>query len=178
MGILMDYTRKVLLPNAATTAADGLIGSDIYGMGSALVFNFCPGGPVEVVRMGVISQTVTFVATGTSLFEIRVDQHVRTSATGYTVTTAVSNLQTTSSAVMGQPGNGIYVNMSASPISMKAGEKLTFDLSANGAATAGASGTLWIEYRDMPWQGVGRPTTAPGDGTAVGDTANMTNVTL
>ncbi len=178
MGMLVnEYQRRVLRPRIPTTATE-LVPSDIYGMGSALTWNFCPGGPVEVVRIGVISQVVTFMQTATSLFEVIGDLHLRTSATGYTVTTSALILRSTSSAETGQPGNGIFINVSASPISMQAGDKMTFECTAANCATAGASGTFWIEYRDMPWQGVGRPTTAPGDGSGAGDIVNQTNVTL
>ena len=177
MGMLiMDYTRKVLHPIVAASAI-GLGSTDIYSMGSAMTFDFCPGGPVEVVRLGVISQTTTFMQTATSVFTVRGDLHSRVSATGYTVTTGAMVITSESSAELGQPGNGVYVNASASPIKMLAGDKMTFALTTNGFATAGASGTLFIEYRDMPWQGHGRPTTVPGDGAGAGDIANMTNVT-
>lgn len=161
MGMLIhDYRRDI---------------SDAVGMASAAdVYTWYPGGPCEIVRFGVIAITSAgFIATGTSAFTIVGDLLSKASAgAGYTRGTAdVGTLTATAVADIQFAGSGVYTDTS-SPINVDMGEGVIFQVT--GAASAGATARVFIEYRDLPWQGHGRPTTVPGDGATSGSIANMT----
>lgn len=165
--LISDYRRVIVLPSGAPE-----------GLASATTNTFSPGGPVDVMRIGVIADSDDFFQTGTSLFEMQCDLYTKASgaAAGYTITTARETVQTGTATDLAFGGNGIYVDVSAAPISMKAGEKIVCRISAGGASSAGTLGSIFIEFRDMAWQGHAAPTSAPGDGAGAGDIVNMTKV--
>ena len=164
MGMLMhDYRRDV---------------SDSVGMASAAdVYTWYPGGPCEVVRFGIIATTSSgFIATAASSFTMVGDLLSKASAkdAGYTRGDAdVGTLNSTSSADTGYAGNVVYTDCS-SPINVDVGEGIIFQVTS--VASAGATARVFVEYRDLPWQGYGRPTSAPGDGAGSGSIQNTTKV--
>ena len=85
---------------------------------------------------------------------------------------AIGTLSFTASAELGAVGAGIYVE--GSEVTLAAGEAVHFEVT--GAASAASQGICFIEYRDLPWQGHARPTTAPGDGAVAGNIINMLEV--
>lgn len=163
MGMLIgDYDREISAAVGMASAAD--------------VYTFFPGGPVEIVRFGIIAATSSgFIATATSSFSLVGDTMTKTSATaGYTRTSAgVGTMTTTTSVATGQSGNGVYTDTS-SPIHLDVGEHAIFQVT--GVSSAGATARVFVEFRHLPWQGHGRPTTVPGDGTPSGNIVNMTKV--
>ena len=115
------------------------------------------------------------MAAATSSFTISCDLYTKASAgAGWTLTSgAVATLNTTASADLGVNGKGIFAD-TTSPVTVKPGERVV--MAVTSVATAGATGFAFIEYRDLPFQGRGRPTTVPGDGTPSGLIDNMTEV--
>ncbi len=152
--------------------------SEAVGMASAAdVYTWYPGGPAEVVRFGIIAITSSgFIATATSSFTLVGDLLSKASAkdAGYTRGAAdVGTLNATTDAATGFAGNVVYTD-TTSPIAVDAGEGVIFQVT--GVSSAGATARVFVEYRDLPWQSHGRPTTIPGDGAPSGEIANATKV--
>lgn len=152
--------------------------SDSVGMASAAdVYTWYPGGPCEVVRFGIIATTSSgFLATATSSFTLVGDllSKATNKTAGYTRGAAdVGTMTTTDSADTAFAGNVVYTDTSVA-INVDVGEGIVFEVT--GAASAGSTARVFVEYRDLPWQGHGRPTTVPGDGATAGSIANSTKV--